>query len=104
MDDTPDPAPSPDVKFLKWLVTTLAAVMICGVLAVVIVLVIRLQPTPPPLPSEITLPDGARATAVTQGDDWIAIVTEAEEILVYDRLTGRLRQRVQIAPQDAATR
>jgi hypothetical protein len=42
------------------------------------------------------LPDGATATAFTQGSDWYAIVTDTNQILIYDRLTGALRQTVVI--------
>ena len=31
--------------------------------------------------------------------DWFAVVTADDRILIYDRLTGRLRQEVAIAPQ-----
>jgi hypothetical protein len=40
--------------------------------------------------------------AFTQGGDWYAVVTRgedgAERILIYDRLTARLRQEVAIEP------
>lgn len=103
MSEPPDPLPTlpPDLRFLKRLVTTLTVVMIGGVLTIVALLVIRLQ-TPPailPLPQTITLPDGARAVAFTQGADWYAVVTEGDEILIFDRASGSLRQRVQILPE-----
>jgi hypothetical protein len=91
----------PDLRFLKRLVTTLTVVMIGGVLTIVALLVIRLQ-TPPPdlsLPEVIELPDGARAVAFTQGAGWYAVVTEGDEILIFDRVSGGLRQRVRIAPE-----
>ncbi len=96
MDEIPEPESPPDVKFLKTLVTVLTVVMIGGVLAVTALLVIRLRAPEVPLPSEIALPDGARATALTQGEDWFAVVTDADEILIFDRLTGEIRQRVQV--------
>ncbi|ETX30063.1 DUF6476 family protein [Roseivivax isoporae] len=96
MDDTPDPAPPPELRYLKTLVTVLTAVMIVGVITVATLLVIRLRAPAPPLPEEITLPDGARALAVTLGDDWVAVVTDGDEIVIFDRLTGALRQRVRI--------
>ncbi len=98
--DSPEPLP-PDLRFLKRLVTVLTLVMIGGVLTIVGLLVIRLQ-TPPavlPLPEVIELPDGARATAFTQGAGWYAVVTEGDEILIFDRASGELRQRVRIAPE-----
>jgi hypothetical protein len=46
------------------------------------------------------LPEGARALAFTQGRDWYAVVTERDEILIFDRATGALRQRVAIKPAE----
>ena len=82
------------VRTLRRLVTVLTVVMICGVLVVVGLLVTRLRDRPPALPDEIALPDGAAATAFTQGDTWFAVVTDQNEILIFDRLTGALRQTV----------
>jgi len=70
--------------------------MICGVIVVIGLLVTRLSSDAPVVPAEITLPDGATATAFTQGSDWYAIVTDTNQILIYDRLTGALRQTVVI--------
>ncbi|SLN67965.1 hypothetical protein ROJ8625_03504 [Roseivivax jejudonensis] len=70
--------------------------MIGGVLAVTSLLVIRLRAPTVPLPSEIALPDGARATALTQGETWYAVVTDADEILIFDRLTGEMLQRIEV--------
>lgn len=72
--------------------------MICGVLVVVALLVTRLNDDKPILPEQIALPDGARANAFTQGPDWYAIVTDHNQILIYDRLTGQLTQTVDILP------
>jgi hypothetical protein len=44
------------------------------------------------------LPDGKSAMAVTQGTDWFAVVTTDDEILIFDRITGQLRQSVTITP------
>ena len=52
----------------------------------------------PALPAGISLPDGAKAEAVTMGRGWIAVVTDKDEILILDANDGRLRQRVTIAP------
>ena len=97
-DPLPEPeAPEPaNLRFLRRLVTLLTAVMICGVLVVIGLLVTRLGRNTPPLPAEITLPNGAQARAFTQGPDWYAVVTSDDQILIYDRLTGALRQTVQI--------
>ena len=74
--------------------TVLTVVMICGVLVVIGLLVTRLNRDTPPLPDKIALPEGASAVAFTQGPDWYAVVTSQDTILIYDRLTGALRQTV----------
>ena len=78
------------------MVTVLTVIMIGGVVTVVSLLVIRLNeaPAPLPLPQQITLPDGATATAFTVGSDWFGVVTENNEILIYDQATGALRQTI----------
>lgn len=85
----------PELRLLRWLVTGLALVMGLGMIAIVALLWIRLgQPVLPDLPPAITLPDGARAEAVTFARDWIVVVTDAGAVLLYDR-SGALRDRVQ---------
>lgn len=78
------------------LVTVLTVVMIGGVVVVVGLLVTRLSDDTPTLPEEITLPDGARAQAVTIGQGWYAIVTEDQRILIYDKTTGALKQEIKV--------
>ena len=86
-----------NLRFLRRLVTILTATMILGLLAIFTVLVMRFSTdASAPLPSEITLPDGAKATAFTQGPDWYAVVSVENEILIFSRATGELRQRVKI--------
>ena len=86
--------------------TVLTVVMILGFLVLIAALVMRLSADGPPLPETLDLPEGAEATAFTQGGDWYAVVVRdgkgAERILIYDRLTARLRQEVEIGSQDAA--
>lgn len=77
--------------------TTLTVVMIGGLVVIISLLVIRLQASDTPLPAEIALPDGVEAEAVTLGRDWIAIVSQDNRILIFDRETGDLRQEIQIA-------
>ncbi|QUJ75174.1 hypothetical protein KDD17_09050 [Sulfitobacter albidus] len=93
MDDLPEPG---NLRFLRRMVTVLTGVMIAGVVVVIGLLVTRLSNDTPPLPDEIALPGGARAVAFTQGADWYAVVTDADEILIFDRLTGALRQTVTV--------
>lgn len=76
--------------------TVLTATMILGVLAIIFLLVMRLQqPAPLALPDSLTLPGGTTATAFTQTDDWIAIITDDNRIVIYER-DGTLRQTIQI--------
>ena len=85
------------VRYLRVLVTALSATMIVGFIIIVALFVTRLSGAPDvALPDTITLPEGAKAEAFTQGRDWYAVVTEAGDILIYDRLTGQLRQTVRI--------
>lgn len=96
VDDMDTPEMPANLTFLRRLVTVLTIIMIAGVVTVVALLVIRLNadPAPLPLPDQITLPDGTTATAFTIGSDWFGIVTENDEILIYDQVTGTLRQTI----------
>ena len=85
------------LRFLRRLVTTLTATMILGFITIVVLLVIRLQaPSGPVIPDAITLPAGTTATAYTQGVGWIAIVTDGNEILIYDTGNQELQQRIPV--------
>ena len=79
--------------------TTLTVVMIGGLVVIISLLVIRLQAADAPLPAEITLPAEVAAEAVTLGSDWIAVVSQDNRILIFDRESGELRQEVQIKPR-----
>jgi len=71
--------------------------MIGGFLTIVALFVMRFaEMNSTELPDAITLPDGEVAVAFTQGSSWFAVVTEDDEILVYSRVNGNLRQRIQI--------
>lgn len=84
----------PELRFLKTLVTGLALVMGLGMIAVVAMLWLRLnQPVLPELPPAIALPEGATPAAVTFARDWIVVVTDAGEVLLFDR-SGALQGRV----------
>ncbi|MBQ0749263.1 MAG: hypothetical protein KBT70_03605 [Roseovarius sp.] len=103
MDDNSPPVSPATLKFLARLVTLLTATMIVGLLVIIALLVTRFWAEDDgalPLPDSITLPQGSTPTAVTQGDDWFAIVTEDNRILIYDRQSGRLRQTVTIETQN----
>ncbi|WP_374303075.1 DUF6476 family protein [Paracoccus sp. (in: a-proteobacteria)] len=85
----------PELRLLRWLVTGLALVMGLGMVTIVALLWIRLgQPLLPELPDTITLPDNARPQAITFARDWVVVVTDAGEVLLYDR-SGALKDRLQ---------
>lgn len=99
--EIPEPA---NLRFLRWLVTVLTATMILGLLTIVALFVIKFMgPTTSPLvlPAEITLPEGETAQAVTQGLNWIGVVTidasGIERIHILN-LDGTPRQVVNITP------
>ncbi|MCB2137718.1 MAG: hypothetical protein KDE08_17510 [Rhodobacteraceae bacterium] len=97
MNSTPEP--TPDLRFLKLLVTVLAGTMIAGLITIVALLVIRLPKMTAPapaLPEAITLPEGQHAQAVTYGRGWYAVVTDTDEILIFDAETRQLQHRVKI--------
>ncbi len=94
--DTDTVAELPQLRFLRILVTILAGTMICGVLAILVMLVIQFRTTRAPLPDVITLPSGYEASTFTQGPTWFAVVTTDDKILIFDRAKGTLRQEIMI--------
>ncbi|MFX0545560.1 DUF6476 family protein [Roseovarius sp. S1116L3] len=99
MDEDPQmqPVDPAMVRYLRVLVTVLSATMIIGFIVIVALFVTRFaRGADVTLPDAIALPEGAAPAAFTQGDDWYAVVTETDEILVYDRTTGQLRQTIRI--------
>lgn len=100
-----DPAPPdaplpPSLRLLKWLVIVLTLTMIGGVITVVGLIVTRMPQaftSTPELPETLSLPDGARAQAITFGTGWTAVVTTDDRILVFDK-DGQLTQEVQLSP------
>ncbi len=89
-------APVPGLRLLRGLVTALSVTMIIGMVIVTSLLVMRLQSKPPLLPEEISLPDGATATAITTNSDWVLVLDQNQQLHVFDRLSGTLHQTVQI--------
>ncbi|WP_299303409.1 DUF6476 family protein [uncultured Litoreibacter sp.] len=91
----PEPA---NLKFLRRLVTTLTAVMIGGLLVLIALIVIRVQQpaTTLAIPQQINLPGGAVATAFTTTPDWYAVVTQNNQILIFDRITSELIQTITV--------
>ncbi|MBT8424314.1 MAG: hypothetical protein KJO67_05010 [Silicimonas sp.] len=96
-DDTAPVGGEKTLRYLKWLVTILTVTMILGFLTIVALFVMRFaEMNRAELPDQITLPDGKRAAAFTRGEGWFAVVTDDDEILIYSRVTGNLRQRIKI--------
>jgi hypothetical protein len=94
--DGEDPGFPPELRYLRLLVSALTGIMILGFVILIVALVIRLNADPVPLPERITLPEGVSALAFTQGEDWFAVVTSDDEILIFDRTSGTLRQTIAI--------
>lgn len=72
--------------------------MIVGFVVLIGFLVTRFPGTgtgAPPLPDQITLPDGTRPVAYTQTADWYAVVTDNDEILIFGH-DGDLRQTIKV--------
>lgn len=102
-EEIPEP---PRLRLLRRMVLALTATLIAGVIAIVLLLVIRLQASPAPIamPPEVRLPPGESARAVTLGSGWLAVVTAdangRERIRVFDRMNGAERAAVDIAPSE----
>ena len=74
-----------------------------GLITIIALIVIRFPAAMnarPALPATITLPAGAKAGAVTLGRGWVAVVTDMDDILIFDAKTGALTQTVQIKSAD----
>lgn len=77
--------------------------MIAGLVVVIVLLVTRFPDKETlsggstiSLPEAISLPAGSKAQAFTQGDKWFAIVTDQNQILIYDREGLNLTQTISI--------
>ena len=85
----------PSLRFLRQLVTGLTVAMIVGVVLIATLLVIILNQPELAIPEKITLPTGVVALSYTQTQDWYAVVTDQNKILIFD-LTGSLTQTIAI--------
>lgn len=85
----------PGLRFLRQLVTVLTVVMIVGVVLIAALLVIRLNQPALAIPDQITLPPRTTAISYTQTQDWFAVVTDDNKILIFD-LNGQLIQEVDV--------
>lgn len=73
--------------------------MIVGFIVLIALFVIRFQERQPPLPDEITLPDGAKASAFTKGDGWYAVVTQDQRILIFSADTGEIINDIKVTAE-----
>ncbi|WP_299678962.1 DUF6476 family protein [uncultured Roseobacter sp.] len=96
MNSDTAPQEPANLRFLRRLVTVLTATMIGGVILIIALIVMRFNAPPPDLPDSIAVPGGAAAISFTQGPDWYAVTTDANQILIFDRVTGQLRQTIEI--------
>jgi hypothetical protein len=103
MDSLPENTGEPaNLRFLRILVTILTASMIAGLVTIIVLIVIRVPNViqavkeSVPLPDAISLPDGTTATAFTQAHDWYAVVTNDNQILIFNQTDGSLRQTIKI--------
>ena len=98
MDDPSEFSVEPtNLKLLRRLVTTLLTVMIIGFITLIFMFVMRFQSNNQTFKlNDITLPIGTSATAYTQGDDWYAIVDDANKILIFNKVDNTLRQTINI--------
>ncbi len=82
------------------MVTVLTMTMIAGITTIVVLFVIRFRDFSAtvvlPLPESITMPDDSNAVAFTQGRNWYAVVTEDDEILIFDREDGELIRTIKV--------
>lgn len=76
--------------------TALTVVMMGGLIAIAVVIVFRFPDPTPVVPENLPLPAGSTISAVTQGKGWIAIVTDQQQILIFNSGTGKLTQTVEI--------
>tara|TARA_Y100000589_G_scaffold91446_1_gene86074 strand:- start:3553 stop:3882 length:330 start_codon:yes stop_codon:yes gene_type:complete len=73
-----------NLRFLQRLVTLLTLSMIIGILTIAALLAFKLRSENTNFPQTLTLPDGTKPVAFTQTKDWYSIITDANEILIYN--------------------
>ncbi|MBU3001143.1 hypothetical protein KO491_14960 [Roseovarius nubinhibens] len=103
MDDTPQPVDPATLKYLRLLVTVLTVVTIVGLLVIIALFVIRFsslgeERAAPSVefPTELALPAGETASAITRGEGWIAVVTQAGRILILDNTGQHILQEIDV--------
>jgi hypothetical protein len=97
--DPPEAALPPHLRLLRNLVTVLTGTMILGVIAIVALLVIRLNAPAAPVvidPGAFAVPEGTRIVGYSHVGDAAVLVGAGGTIWVFDRATGDLRQEFRI--------
>ncbi len=91
------------MKYLRLLVTVLTVVTIVGLLVIIALFVIRFSSlgedrAAPSVefPTELALPVGETASAITRGEGWIAVVTQAGRILILDGTGQHILQEIDV--------
>ena len=77
-----NPPESANLRFLRWLVTTLTATMILGLIAIFTVLVIRLQTTSAMFPEITALPANTEVLSVSRTPSELVIIDQSRRIYV----------------------
>ena len=73
-----------NLRFLQRLVTLLTVSMIGGILIIAALLAFKLRSESINFPRTLILPDGTKPIAFTQTKDWYSIISETNEILIYE--------------------
>lgn len=96
MDEAPLPeAQAGLIKYLKTLVTALTVTMIVGLIALISVVVMRInQAQPFAMPDALELPEGVSASAITFAPGRVIVVTQDQQILVMEEDLKTIRQRI----------
>ena len=90
-----------DLRFLKTLVTVLTAAMILGVIAIVTLLVIRLNDVAAPIrldPGAFVLPEGVGVLGISVVDGVAVIVGDDGVIRLFDGGTQALVREIPVDP------
>ncbi len=83
---------APTIKFLKLLVTVLAGVMIIGFVIIVSLFILNFRTSSIPMPAKIELPSSVSPVAYTQTKNWYAIITDQDEIFIYDKAGNQIQK------------
>ena len=83
---------APTIKFLKLLVTVLAGVMIIGFVIIVSLFILNFRTSNIPMPTKIELPSSVTPVAYTQTKNWYAIITDQDEIFIYDNAGNQIQK------------